>query len=337
MNSGASIFGLLSDCDGLHIILDDKKRKIIRQTILKKFGTFKNFSEHIRVNHETFHSWIRLDKKRRQPPFKIFQRILGALGLDVYLSNNTEFRFNNSSISYGFLKKEIGIDDKKFLSGLGIFLAEGQKRTSKKLTITNTNPKLIAYMIWWLTTYFPIKREEIYLYVYSPKSNFNKKEIVNFYSRRHEVMKKKIKVYYNRNSSLECTIISVYNAFLKAALDKLIHNVESLNNPELLSDLLSGVIIGDGCISFDGKRKYYEVEIAAGDYEINLLNTVLRKSEISYTEKRLKNKGDGFTYLIKIHKKRNFSKLIRGFAFSIDHEKREKLRAAINNYTFDRK
>lgn len=47
-----------------------------------------------------------------------------------------------------------------FIAGLALYWAEGSKKT-REVRICNSDPKLISFMINWLTTCFDIKKEEI--------------------------------------------------------------------------------------------------------------------------------------------------------------------------------
>jgi hypothetical protein len=66
---------LLNEDEAVRLVLDNPTREVLREHIRNKFGTFRSFSEHEKIKFDTFHNWIRLDKKRRQPRLKDLMRI----------------------------------------------------------------------------------------------------------------------------------------------------------------------------------------------------------------------------------------------------------------------
>jgi len=322
------VLSLLNDDEAVRVVLDDSARRVLRDDIIKKFGTFKSFSKHANIKFDTVHNWLRLDKKRRQPRLKDFNKIFGKSILQVYNKKTFLYQLNNSTIDKNLLSRKIVID-KNFMLGLGIYIAEGNKRTSKKILISNTNPKIIKFFNRWLSRYFGIVKTNLYTYVYLPTRTLNENSVKNRYARLLGVRKIQIRVYYNRNSSKECIMTAVHNAFLKRILDRIVDQFDELIDDKTIGSFIIGVLSGDGCISFH--PGYYEICIALGDDEVELARKALDKMGITYLSRYRNNVN-----LLLIHRKSNFIKILElGGSGNFD-DKNKVLKAAISNYKFER-
>lgn len=328
-----NVFDILKNDDDFHIILDDDTRAKLRKAIFEKFGSIKNFSYSCGFKTDTLLNWVRLDKKRRQPTYKTAIFLGNKLGTALP-TKTSKFRINNSTVAYSQLSRLIQLDV-DFAIGLGIFLAEGQKNTKKKFTISNTNKLIIKYMIDWLMKYFGTNKDELYFYIYSPNKNFDREKLSKKYSSIYAIQKDKIKIYPNKRSSQECTILVAHNKIIKRVIDKIITIQNLMDNKNFSLDLVGGTVLGDGCVSFDKRRKYYEISIACGDYEINLIKNALTNIGIEFKENSRKNKTKGKTYFLDIHKKKNFEKIVKTKAFDLDENKKQILEAAIANYVIE--
>jgi len=320
---------LLNEDEAVRLVLDNSTREVLREHIRNKFGTFRSFSEHEKIKFDTFHNWIRLDKKRRQPRLKDLMRIFDNNIPNIYNKKIVFYQLNNSTINKNLLPSKIIIDE-NFMLGLGIYIAEGNKRSSKKILISNTNSNIITFFNEWLSRYFGVKKEELYIYVYSPEKEFDENSLKKKYAKLLGVSNSQIRVYYNRNSSKECMMTAVYNAFLKRILDGVIKNFDKLVDDKTAGSFITGVLSGDGSISFDPDG-YYEICIALGDNEVELAKKALDIIRVSYLS-RYKNNVN----LLLIHRKSNFTKILEIGGFGTFDDKNKVLKAAISNYKFER-
>ncbi|MFH0973785.1 MAG: hypothetical protein V1817_03305, partial [Candidatus Micrarchaeota archaeon] len=234
---------------------------------------------------------------------------------------------NNSIVSIEDIVSEITIDC-EFAVALGLFLAEGDKKTKKKIAFSNTSLPIIKYFKGFLTDELGVKKSELRAYVYLPP---NKRKID--YANELGIAEDRIRFYENKKSKSPCVILSAYGWFYKKILDASITLIETNLTEELAKALVSGVVCGDGSISFSPKRKYYEICVALGRKEADMTERALEKIGVDYKERIVKNSG---LVLILIHKKKNFQKLLEANAFKFFDEKTLLLAQAINHYTYSR-
>ena len=78
------------------------------------------------------------------------------------------------------LSRKLAISNPKFVAGLMLYLAEGTKKSS--VVITNSDPRVIKYMVKWLKEFFAIKPKNLVMAIHI-HSEQNEKIIKNYWSK----------------------------------------------------------------------------------------------------------------------------------------------------------
>ncbi|MCX6718866.1 MAG: hypothetical protein NTZ38_00605 [Candidatus Taylorbacteria bacterium] len=68
-----------------------------------------------------------------------------------------------------------------FFTGIGIYIGEGSK-TGNFTRIVNSDPRIIAFMLWWLEKYFGISESNIRIRLHIYPDN-NEKKTINFWKK----------------------------------------------------------------------------------------------------------------------------------------------------------
>ncbi len=79
-------------------------------------------------------------------------------------------------IREGCKKFEKFNDDQFFVAGLALYLAEGRK--TQRVVFTNSDPRIIKFMLRWFKKFFKISSDQISFYVYINEIHRNREKIV---------------------------------------------------------------------------------------------------------------------------------------------------------------
>lgn len=79
-------------------------------------------------------------------------------------------------IREGYKKFENLTPDQFFIAGLALYLAEGRK--TQRVVFTNSNPKIIKFMVRWFREFFKISSNQIAFYVYINQIHRNREKVV---------------------------------------------------------------------------------------------------------------------------------------------------------------
>lgn len=97
--------------------------------------------------------------------------------IELFRATMKKKREEKDKIVYSrYLKKFKRVSNKSmFIAGLMLYLAEGSKKNEYKLTLTNTDPKIIKFFINWMYNFFkyPKDKIKIFLQLY-PNMNMEK-------------------------------------------------------------------------------------------------------------------------------------------------------------------
>ena len=107
-----------------------------------------------------------------------------------------------------------------FTAGLALYLAEGRK--NRRVTFTNSDPKIIKFMLKWFKCFFNKNPEELAFYVYINESHREREEVVQNYwinylnvpssqfRKTVFIKSKQKKIYENHNNhfgTLHCEVL----------------------------------------------------------------------------------------------------------------------------------
>lgn len=87
------------------------------------------------------------------------------------------------------------------LSGLLLYLGEGKKGLNQVISVSNSDPRVIKFALYWFTTALEIPREKIlvYLHIYS---DMDENKEINFWNKILNLPKKNFRKPYIKKSTL---------------------------------------------------------------------------------------------------------------------------------------
>jgi transcriptional regulator with XRE-family HTH domain len=123
-------------------------------------------------------------------------------------------------IREGYRKFEKFTPDQFFVGGLALYLAEGRK--NQRVVFTNSNPRIIKFMLQWFRTFFKIYSDQLTFYVHINEIHKHREAtVVDYWSNYLEVPLSRFKrvifiksiqkkVYENHNThygTLHCEVL----------------------------------------------------------------------------------------------------------------------------------
>jgi len=296
---------------GLRAVLDRAERARLSKLITTEYGTLKTFAAECGFSYDALICWLKIDGKKRQPPVEAVHKIEEKLGTKVKICG---YQSNNSRTE----KLPTIRVDENFALIAGLFSAEGDKKSRKRICITNTNPIAIEAVRAFFLKLNP-DGNKVREYVYFPSGKLETCTADN------------TRYYVNKKSAKTCRMIALYDCFMKMAFEDATAELDGTTDENLAGAFLQGVLCGDGCIAFSAERNYYEISIALEEAEARKTRNALKMLGIEFIEKAKEK-----IKIITIHKKRNFEKIFACGGFSLQTDKNEKLKNAIANYTYSR-
>lgn len=161
----------------------DEKDKAIK---LRKLGySYSEIKDKINVSKNTISRWcrdIKLTKKQLKHLQKLQKEGLKS-GAQKGANSNKQKRIENERALLKIGKDEIGkLNSKeKFLVGVALYIGEGTKNGST-VDFTNSNPKIINYMIQWLIKSCKIPKNKIKANLWLHNNN-NEKKAISYWSK----------------------------------------------------------------------------------------------------------------------------------------------------------
>lgn len=92
-------------------------------------------------------------------------------------------------------------DKELYVAGLLLYWGEGAKTTPTATSLSNTNPKVVKFYVFWLITIFHIPKEKIFvkLHLYS---DMNEKDEIEYWSETLKLPRTQFKKSYIKSSTL---------------------------------------------------------------------------------------------------------------------------------------
>jgi hypothetical protein len=147
--------------------LEDKYKAI---ELRKKGFTYKDIMSEIPVSKSLLSGWFRFLKLSKEEEAQLKER--AQLNRDNGNSraaiSNRKKRIERENIAEKDANTTFKIfkEDPKFILGIGLYWAEGSKRTTS-FQFMNSDPKMVRFMIFWIKTYLQVSENKIFLRVHT--------------------------------------------------------------------------------------------------------------------------------------------------------------------------
>ena len=184
-----------------------KQREKQKALKLRKLGkSYSQIKKVLRISKSTLSSWL---KNYPLPPEKIRElRDWNHIRIEHYRETRSKTREALLKQIYDEEKEKIlpFSDRDIFFSGLFLYLGEGGKTKPFELSLSNTDPALIKFFIYWLTKNLgaPKKKLKIKLHLYR---DMNIKKEISFWSKILHISKSQFKKPYVKESFLSSLTI----------------------------------------------------------------------------------------------------------------------------------
>lgn len=160
------------------------KEKLLAQELRSQGFSYNEILQQISVSKDSLSRWCKdieltKEQKKRLINNKVFGQRKGSL---VAAENKRQERLAKTEKFIKTGKKDVGVLSKRdrFVSGIALYAAEGDK-TDRRVGFSNTDPKLIKFMMDWFTEFAhtPLDRMRGGLYLHE---NLNKDRSKEFWS-----------------------------------------------------------------------------------------------------------------------------------------------------------
>lgn len=147
--------------------LEDKYKAI---ELRKKGFTYKDIMREISVSKSLLSGWFRFLELSKEETEQLRER--ARMNRDNGNSRAAISNRNKRIERENLVKKEAETvfekfkEDPKFILGIGLYWAEGSKRTTS-FQFMNSDPKMIKFMVFWLKKYFQVTEDKIFLRVHT--------------------------------------------------------------------------------------------------------------------------------------------------------------------------
>ncbi len=147
--------------------LEDKYKAI---ALRKKGFTYKDIMREIPVSKSLLSGWFRFLKLsiEEEEQLKRKAKINSDNGNSRAAISNREKRIKREKLASEEASNifETFKNDSKFILGIGLYWAEGSKRTTS-FQFMNSDPRMIKFMIFWLKKYLKVSVERISLRIFT--------------------------------------------------------------------------------------------------------------------------------------------------------------------------
>lgn len=253
-----NIIHFLARHEKVFVTVDDKFTLRIKEKIILKYGSLKNYADAIQMEVPAF-LWA--FKKMNGHQLMRILRMCDDAGVarDDFYQQITGYYAWGSHNRPVYLGKYISLDP-FFLEGYALYVAEGDTGYSgvkkpRKLRLTNSEPDVINFFTSWLSKVFPAL--DYYILAILPpqcayEDNLNKIVLRN----------KKIRVtrgkYNKRIKYRVCMDNSIAIDLMLDLREKV--RLAALQNNELAAAYVRGIMIGEGTV-YDNCSKYVRIEM----------------------------------------------------------------------------
>jgi len=175
------------------------RRKAI--TLREQGETYNYIRNKLKVSKGTLSYWLK-DIKLTKNQLKKIEENSRTRRTEKYL-NTVHERRNNLFKSYLAEEKNdlLPINERDFLiAGLFLYLGEGGKSTWWDISISNTNPVIIKFAIFWLTKILKVPKNKIKIRLHLYK-NMNIEKEIGFWKKITRISRSKFGKPYIKNTS----------------------------------------------------------------------------------------------------------------------------------------
>lgn len=181
----------------MKIRIKDKQKAI---ELRLKGCSYSQIKKELNVSKSTLSSWL---KKYPLSPEAIRKlRDLNAQRIEKYRETRRQQKEKILKQIYKEEKSKIFPFSKRdlFIAGLFLYLGEGGKTKEYELVLSNTNPAIIKFFIFWLKKCFKIKKNKIKIKLHLYKDMNIEKEII-FWRKALKITKSQFIKPYIKNSN----------------------------------------------------------------------------------------------------------------------------------------
>ena len=172
--------------------LEDKYRAI---SLRKKGFTYRDIMKEIPVSKSLLSGWFRFLELSPEEESQLKERAQTNRdnGKSRSIVSNRAKRATREKIAFKEARElfEIFKEDSQFILGVGLFWAEGSKRTSS-LQFVNSDSKMIKFMISWFKKYLQISEDRISLRIFT-HADFKLEKYEDFWQNELELSPSQLK------------------------------------------------------------------------------------------------------------------------------------------------
>jgi len=301
----------------VHVKITDEFFYKIKNKIISKYKTLRNYNNILKINYATFKWEFRTNNYH---PFNRILRIINDLEISKkgLYNNILGFYHWGSNNNYLSMPLELNIDE-FFVEGYALYLAEGDtgfhgKTKPRKLRFTNSEINVINHFIKWVNSYFPDNK--LYVNLINPINNK-----IDFKDIKKRINTHNVKIkqgHYNK-------IIKYRVCFDSAIIIDLILVIESKikdlckKDKKLAAAYIRGMMIGEGTAYFNRSR-YVRIEMR-NEKEIKYLHELLIMLGFDCKPSLRKERDNMWSLYIGAKQLKKFNDLI---SFGV-HEKRQRV------------
>lgn len=209
-----------------------ERRRVV--SLRKKGYTYSEIKRVIQVSKSSLSLWL------KQYPLKPLQlkriQVIKQKAIERFRETMKMKRINRQQKHYDEQKKVLFPFSKKELLKAGLFLywGEGNKASKNAISISNTDPSVLKFGLYWLVKSMGIEKKDIKIYMHL-YSDMNIKSEITFWSRELNIHRGQFIKPYIKNSKRSnldqkgfghgtCNIV-VHNTILK---EKILMGIKSI-------------------------------------------------------------------------------------------------------------
>ncbi|MEK7659444.1 MAG: hypothetical protein AAB338_02205 [Patescibacteria group bacterium] len=175
------------------------RREAIKLRLRGKTYTF--IKDYLNVSKGTLSYWLK-NIKLTKSQIENIKRSSTERRIENYINTRREKRVK---IFESYLKNErrnlLPLSKKDYLiAGLFLYLGEGEKSNWWTTSISNTNPSIIKFSVFWLTKVLKVKKSRVRIHLHLYKDMDIEKEM-NFWSKLTGISKKQFRKPYIKKTS----------------------------------------------------------------------------------------------------------------------------------------
>lgn len=157
--------------------------KIEARKLRKEGISIRDIAKNLNISKSTVSLWcadIILTEEQIKNLLQLKSNAIKAYQLNGAFSNRKKKLDKIESYKKEGLAKFKNISNKEFfMAGLALYIAEGRK--NRRVTFTNSDPRIIKFMLKWFETFFNKSFEEISFYIYINESHKERGVVVKSY------------------------------------------------------------------------------------------------------------------------------------------------------------